>query len=161
VHPIDPQAVHGRVALLPFRQITLKALKPKAVADEGDTLAAHLRRVRTEQGLKQTEVVALMSVSETSVFGWENGKRPHVRMFPAIITFQGYEPWPDPQKLADMLPAERRRLGLSAKRAAQLLGVDEGTWGPVGTWPAALLPRSPCCGRSLPRRPLRWPSNFV
>jgi transcriptional regulator with XRE-family HTH domain len=114
---------------LPFRQITLKAVKPELMADEGDTLAAHLRRVRKERGLKQIEVAAFMDVSETSVLDWENGKQPHARMFPTIIGFLGYEPWPEARTLADMLLAERRRRGLSAKRAAKLLCVDEGTWG--------------------------------
>jgi transcriptional regulator with XRE-family HTH domain len=98
------------------------------MADEGDTLEGHLRRVRKERGLKQTEVAALMGVSKTSVLDWENGKQPHVRMYPVLIAFLGYEPWPKPRALAELLLAERRRRGLSAKRAAKLLGVDEGTW---------------------------------
>lgn len=114
---------------MPFRRITLKAPKPEITADEGNTLAAHLRRSRRERGLKQTEVAALMGVNEHSIVDWEAGKQPHVHMYPRIITFLGHEPWPEAESLTQRLVAERRRRGLSAKRAAKLLGVDEGTWG--------------------------------
>ena len=46
----------------------------------------------------------------------------------AIIQYLGYEPWPVPSSLPDKLISERRRRGLSVKRAARQMGVDEGTW---------------------------------
>jgi transcriptional regulator with XRE-family HTH domain len=42
--------------------------------------------------------------------------------------------------LAGKLIAARRRRGLSAKRAAKLLGVDEGTW---GRWEQGKAPSYP------------------
>ncbi|WP_425262588.1 helix-turn-helix domain-containing protein [Sphingobium cyanobacteriorum] len=113
---------------MPFRRITLKATKPSAVDDESITLAASLRRVRRERGLFQREVAVLMGVSHTSVLDWEQGKEPEVRMYPRIIQFLGFEPWPEPQTLAEQLLAERRRRGRSMRRAALAIGVDEGTW---------------------------------
>ena len=40
----------------------------------------------------------------------------------------GYEPWDEATTLGQRLVAERRRRGLSVKRVAQLLGVDEATF---------------------------------
>jgi DNA-binding XRE family transcriptional regulator len=51
-----------------------------------------------------------------------------VAQYPAIISFLGYlgyESWIMPQTLGEKLLTARRRRGLSAKRAAKLLGVDE------------------------------------
>ena len=99
----------------------------------GDSIGAHLRRVRKARGLKQIEAAALMGVCQHSVVDWEAGweagtKVPTDRQYPAIIGFLGYEPWPEPQMLPEQLVAERRRRGLSAKAAAKLIGVDEGTY---------------------------------
>jgi transcriptional regulator with XRE-family HTH domain len=113
---------------LPFRRISLKATKPEALVDQGDTLAAHLRRARRERGLKQIEVAEIMSVSETSIVDWEASKQPHVRMYPAIIAFLGYEPWPEPASIGEHLKAERHRRGWSIKRTAAILQIDEGTF---------------------------------
>ncbi|MDI1325566.1 MAG: helix-turn-helix transcriptional regulator [Brevundimonas sp.] len=61
---------------------------------------------------------------------WEGDERaPYVHQYPAIIQYLGYEPWPEPQSLAEKLLAQRRRRGLSIKRAGELTGVDEGTFG--------------------------------
>jgi transcriptional regulator with XRE-family HTH domain len=108
--------------------VRLTAAKLEQLADQGDSLGAHLRRTRKERGLKQSEVAELMGVSHTSILDWEAGKRPFDRMYPAIIAFLGYEPWAEPETLADTLRCERRRPGLSAKATANLLGVDEATY---------------------------------
>ena len=70
-----------------------------------------------------------MGVSEEALSNWENGIcEPHVRLFPKVIVFLGYEPWDEATTFGERLIAERRRRGLSVKRAALLLGVDEGTF---------------------------------
>ena len=125
---------------MPFRRISLKAIKPEILADQGDSLAAHLRRARRERGLKQIEVAAIMGVSERSIVDWEAGKQPLVGMYRAIIAFLGYEPWLEPVTLAEKLIAERRRRGFSAKLAAMMLGVDEGT---LGRWEHGKPPSCP------------------
>lgn len=71
-----------------------------------------------------------MGVSEASIVDWEAGKQPYDRMYPRIIAFLGYEPWSEPESLADMLVATRRRRGLSAKATAKLLEVDEAMCSP-------------------------------
>lgn len=60
---------------------------------------------------------------------WERDERaPYVHQYPAIIQYLGYEPWPEPDTLGEKLSAKRRRHGLSIKRAAEIAGVDEGTF---------------------------------
>jgi hypothetical protein len=60
---------------------------------------------------------------------WERDERePFPSAFPAIIEFLGEEPWPEPRTLAEALVAERRRRGLAVEHAADLVGVDPGTW---------------------------------
>lgn len=117
--------------------VTLKSVKPEMLADEGDSLAAHLRRSRKARGLKQIEVAALMDVDEHSIVDWEHGTEPQVSMYPTILRFLGYEPWEKPTTLEGQLQAERRRRGLSAKATARLLNVDEGTYArwERGRWP--------------------------
>src|SRR5215813_5233625 len=59
---------------------------------------------------------------------WETNRvAPALRFIPKIIEFLGYDPWGDeqPSSLADQLKAYRRRLGLSRKKLARLLGTDE------------------------------------
>ncbi len=48
-------------------------------------------------------------------------------MWPRVIRFLGYYPFPKPQTLSDRLIAFRRLRGLSIKELARQLGIDEGT----------------------------------
>ena len=119
-----------RVAfLLPVMPKTFRAYKPEVAAIQGDTLGAHLRRKRRTLGLNRKEAACSMSVSEEALMKWETGLcEPHVRLFPKLISFIGYEPWEQPVTLGEKLQAERRRRGLSIKRASTILGVDAGTF---------------------------------
>jgi transcriptional regulator with XRE-family HTH domain len=70
-----------------------------------------------------------MGASWKTLMWWERNERePDVRFYPAIIQFLGYEPWPEPATLPEALLAERRRRGLEIRKAAAVVGVDEGTW---------------------------------
>ena len=71
----------------------------------------------------------MMGVCEEALFKWEADTcEPHVRMYPKVIAFLGYEPWPMCSSLGERLLAERRRRGLSAKRAARYVGVEPTTF---------------------------------
>lgn len=102
--------------------------KPKALEDQSLTLAASLRRVRKARGLLQREVAESIGVSHTSVLDWEAGKEPEVHMYPRILAFLTFEPWPEPETRAERLLAERRKRGWSMRLAAAAIQVDEGTW---------------------------------
>lgn len=121
--------------------MSLTAIKPEILADrEGDTLGDHLRRTRRARGLRQIDVALLLGVDEHSIVGWEKGaKHPNIRMYPAILSFLGYEPWPVPTSLPERLIAERRRRGMSTQEAADEIGIDQGTYlrweaGRTGPW---------------------------
>ena len=67
-------------------------------------------------------------MSADTILNWENGgATPSVRMLPRIIGFLGYDPYPEPRTLGEQIAAKRRQLGVSRKRAAKTLGVDEAT----------------------------------
>ena len=52
---------------------------------------------------------------------------PVISMYPRIIEYLGYYPFPDPQVLGERLISIRRHQGLSRKRLAEMIGIDEGT----------------------------------
>jgi transcriptional regulator with XRE-family HTH domain len=61
---------------------------------------------------------------------WETNRvSPALRFLPKIIAFLGYDPCVDrqPQSLAEQLKAQRKKLGLSQKKLAGLLGIDQST----------------------------------
>jgi DNA-binding XRE family transcriptional regulator len=59
---------------------------------------------------------------------WEtNGVEPKPYLIPRIIDFLGYVPWKAPDGFGAWLRQVRRALGLSRRRLAALLGVDEST----------------------------------
>ena len=69
-----------------------------------------------------------MGVGQFTLLTWEKGQAtPSVRMLPRIIAFLGYDPHPEPTTLGGRVTAKRRFLGLSRKRLAEELGVDEVT----------------------------------
>ena len=57
---------------------------------------------------------------------WEKGYfEPEIRYFPAIISFLGYDPFPNPKTLDEKIVAWRRRSGISRKSLARQLSIDE------------------------------------
>lgn len=92
------------------------------------TLGQHLRKRRGELRLRQSDVAERLGIAVWTLLSWEKGARsPSDRYLPAIIRFLGYDPLPAPEGLGEQLRAWRRRQGLSGKKAAKRLGVDEGT----------------------------------
>jgi transcriptional regulator with XRE-family HTH domain len=133
--------------LTPGVSLRLRAPKPEVERDEGDSLGSHLRRRRRELGLRRIDVAQQLGADPRSLMWWERDERqPFVSFYPVILGFLGYEPWPEPETLAEALLAERRRRGLSREGAAALVGVDEATlwrwenaeWKPTQRTAAAL-----------------------
>ena len=52
---------------------------------------------------------------------------PAIRFIPQIVQFLGHVPFPAPATLPERLRFHRQALGLSRRRLAKCLGVDEGT----------------------------------
>lgn len=118
----------GRVHFLPFCKITLKAAKFTPFPQELRSVGDHLKKRRYKLELFQKDVALQLQVDSYTVCNWENNKTiPAVRYLPRIIQFLGYYPYPAPETLGERLLAYRRHLGLSCKRMAQRLSVDEGT----------------------------------
>lgn len=108
----------------------LTARKPELAIEDGDTLGARLLRRRRELRLRRADAAAIIGIDAKSLMWWERDVRPPGdRFYPALIRYLGFEPWPEPVTLGDRLKAERRRRGLSIERAAEVVGVDEGTFG--------------------------------
>ena len=118
----------GRVAFLPFCEITLLAPKPVPYVRQPTTLGEHLKKRRYELKLRQKDIAAELGVNEWTVLCWENDRKaPSIRLWPRIIEFLGLYPFPAHESLGQSLLAVRRSLGLSRRRLALRLSVDEGT----------------------------------
>jgi transcriptional regulator with XRE-family HTH domain len=103
--------------------------RPKGYVAEPKTLGEHLLKRRMELGLTQCQVSTRLLTDETTIGHWEKDQTtPPVRFYPAIFAFLGYDPFPKPTTLPEQLLSKRRALGLSIKRAAKKIGVDEGTF---------------------------------
>ena len=113
---------------MPFVKVTLTAPKPRDFATNPQTLGEHLKKRRRELGLYQTEAALRLKVNEWTYCTWEIDRaEPVISMFPKIINFLGYYPYPAPQTIGEKLLAHRRQFGLSRERLAEMIGADEGT----------------------------------
>ncbi len=117
----------GRVAFLPFCNVRLTALKPTPYPREPRTIGDHLKKRRCELGLRQIDAGKQIGVTADTILNWEtNACPPSIRYMPRIIRFLGVDTFPPPRTLGARIVAKRRALGLSRKRLAKKLGVDEG-----------------------------------
>jgi transcriptional regulator with XRE-family HTH domain len=106
----------------------LKSLRPKPYKDPPETLGEHLCKKRTLGGALQREVATQLGINASTYRNWENDHTsPAVRFVPRIVEFLGYDPYPLPKTLGERIVARRRDLGMSRRRLARRLGVDEAT----------------------------------
>ncbi|MGH6870022.1 MAG: helix-turn-helix domain-containing protein [Rhizomicrobium sp.] len=91
-------------------------------------MGQHLRKRRLQAGLTQKDVAEQIGANHFTYLLWEGDRtNPGVRFYPAIFAFLGYDPFPPPTTVPESILSQRRRLGLSLRAAAGLIGVDEGT----------------------------------
>ncbi|MFQ5456897.1 MAG: helix-turn-helix domain-containing protein [Myxococcota bacterium] len=112
----------------------LKGQKPpiSAYPRELQTWGDRLRKRRLELGLLQKQVACRLGVDAMTVVNWElNRTAPSLRFGPRIIHFLGYAPYDPSSSPSERLRTAREAVGLSQKRLAQALGVDEDT---VAQW---------------------------
>jgi transcriptional regulator with XRE-family HTH domain len=77
---------------------------------------------------RDKDLAVAQGVSEASIYSWENGRaEPEVRFLPKIIAFLRYCPYAPGRPLGERLRVAREARGLSRKRLARLVRVDEGT----------------------------------
>ena len=119
---------HRCVALLRFSKITLTALKPNDIPKELSSLGDHLKKRRLTLQQFQKGVSLRLGINEWTYHKWETNKNvPMIRMWPKVIEFLGYDPHGSPTTTAEALCSKRRRLGISRRKAAAMMGVDPGT----------------------------------
>jgi transcriptional regulator with XRE-family HTH domain len=119
---------------LPFCQFALSAQRPPQAGYpvRPSTLGEHIKRRRLDLGLTQKQVADRIGVSASTVLLWEQKcTEPALRFTPAVLDFLGYDPLPTSDCFPEWLRLTRIRLGLSRRRFARLLGIDEGT---AGRW---------------------------
>jgi len=121
---------------LPCCHVTLSAARPDNRVRPAvlHNLGDHIRERRLDLGLQKKQLASQFSVDETTIHNWEDkGITPAIRFIPRIIEFLGYDPTQGgaPQCLGERLRSHRKRLGLSRKKLATLLGIDQST---VASW---------------------------
>lgn len=124
--PRYPQG-HPCVAFLPCPPKGPRPL-PRSYPQVLATIGDHLRKRRFDLGLLQREVAERLGVDLTTVTNWELKRTtPALRFIPGIIGFLGYAPFPAGASLPDRLRTCRELCGLSQKRLACCLQVEEST----------------------------------
>jgi transcriptional regulator with XRE-family HTH domain len=111
-----------------------KIPKNKAYPVSLTTLGDHIRKRRLDLKLLQKEVSATLGVDSITVNNWERNRcQPRLYLFPKIIQFLGYDPFPtvENSSIIDAIKAYRLMHGLSQKRMARVLGIDPTT---LGRW---------------------------
>ena len=82
------------------------------------TVGDHIRKRRMDRGLLQREVATEIGVHHKTLALWERARTsPAVRHWPEILRFLGYDPTPEPQSIAELLIAVRRKRGVEPEAA--------------------------------------------
>ena len=106
------------------------------------SVSGHLVKRRAALALDHGAAARRIGVCRGTYRGWERGRHPSARFWPAIIDFLGHDPHPSPVTLGGRLAAARRVLGLSQQDLARRLGVTQGA---VHRWEAGLKVSQPRC----------------
>lgn len=72
-----------------------------------------------------------MGICHQTLFKWEHGiQLPHLQLYPRIVAYLGYDPWPDAKLgFGERLRLARLRLGLSRENLAKRLGIGVDCYG--------------------------------
>jgi transcriptional regulator with XRE-family HTH domain len=124
-----------RVAL-PFCHLTLKARKPvhrEKYPDILRTWGDWIKARRLDLKLTKHQLSLNLNVSDITIYLWERNKvRPSLAQIPKIIEFLGRDPFEkNVQKIGDRIREYRRIHGLTQRRLAAQLGIDNTT---LGSW---------------------------
>jgi transcriptional regulator with XRE-family HTH domain len=112
--------------------LTLKAKKPvfrEKYPDILRTWGDHIKTRRLDMKLTKRQLSRKLNVSDITIYLWERNKvRPSLAQIPKIIEFLGRNPFEThSENLADKIKGFRRVRGLSQKKLAELLGIDQTT----------------------------------
>jgi transcriptional regulator with XRE-family HTH domain len=127
---------------------TLLAKRPpsRAYPVSLHTMGDHIRKRRLDVRLLQKDVAGVLGVDTMTVNNWERNRcQPRLYLFPKIIQFLGYDPFPTNGEptLGEAIKAYRLMHGLSQNKLAKVLRIDPTT---LARWEK---------GRGKPRAPLK------
>jgi transcriptional regulator with XRE-family HTH domain len=116
--------------------LTLRAKKPVSREKYPDfcrTWGDWIRVRRLDLKLTKRQLSLRFNVSDITIYLWERNKvRPSLAQIPKIIEFLGRDPFEKKtENLRDRIREYRRVQGLSQKKLAQLLKINEST---IGNW---------------------------
>jgi transcriptional regulator with XRE-family HTH domain len=116
--------------------LTLKARKPvhrEKYPDILRTWGDHIKTRRLDLKLTKRQLSLNLNVSDITIYLWEKNRvKPSLAQIPKIIEFLGRDPFEkEAENLGDRIREYRRVQGLSQKKLAQLLKIDEST---IGNW---------------------------
>ncbi len=115
---------------MPICHLVLKAPKPnrKPYPKELKTYGDHLRKKRLDLNLYQSDVAKIINVTTDCITNWElNRNKPEIRYIPKIISFLGYSPIIEQNKIKQY----RIEKGLTQKGFARILEIDPSTLGRI------------------------------
>jgi transcriptional regulator with XRE-family HTH domain len=95
-----------------------------------NTIGDHIKKIRLDRGLRQRDVAKIIGVDPFTILNWETGAtNTKFRYLPAINRFLGDNPCPVPpdSPLGVWLKARRHQMGLSLKRLAKRLHLNDST----------------------------------
>jgi len=112
--------------------LTLKAKKPVSREKYPDfmrTWGDHIKTRRLDLKLTKRQLSIRFNVSDVTIYLWEKNRvKPSLAQIPKIIEFLGRDPFQaEAENLADNIKDYRRLHGLSQKKLAVLLGIDQKT----------------------------------
>lgn len=118
--------------MLPFCHIALKAKKPifrEKYPDFLTTWGDYIKARRLYLKLTKRALSLRFNVDDVTIYLWENNRvKPSITQIPKIIEFLGHDPFKKEAKnLGDKIREYRRIHGLSQKKLAEQLGVDQTT----------------------------------
>ncbi len=106
--------------------LTFKAKKPnrKPYPKELKTYGDHLRKKRLDLDLSQPQVAKILKVVTDSITQWElNSTKPSIKQIPKIISFLGYSPKVELNKIKQY----RIERGITQKEMARILNIVPST----------------------------------
>jgi len=108
------------------------------------TWGDHIKARRLDLNLTKRQLSSKFHVDDTTIYLWEHNRvQPSVTQIPKIIEFLGHDPYKkETEKLGDKIREYRRIQGLSQKKFAEQLQVDQTTlagWERGEHWPSKKL----------------------
>jgi len=97
------------------------------------TWGDHIKTRRLDLKLTKCQLSLKLNVSDVTIYLWERNKvQPSLAQIPKIIAFLSRDPFEkEAENLGDRIREYRRVHGLSQKKLAQLLKIDQST---IGNW---------------------------